>query len=131
MTALVLTLHILVCIILILMVLLQSGKEGMGVIFGGGSQSFFGSSGAGSLLAKITAVCAAIFLLTSLGYNLLLKERLREGDSLMRGVSTEQPAVAPEPERPGVTFEEPSTPPTEGAQQAPEAAPAPEGQQAQ
>ncbi|EMG38788.1 protein translocase subunit secG [Desulfocurvibacter africanus PCS] len=132
MTALVLTLHILVCIILILMVLLQSGKEGMGVIFGGGSQSFFGSSGAGSLLAKITAVCAAIFLLTSLGYNLLLKERVREGDSLMRGVTTEQPTAAPEQEKPAVTFEEPSnSQTTQGAQQSPEAKPAPEGQQVQ
>lgn len=118
MTALVLTLHILVCIILILMVLLQSGKEGMGVIFGGGSQSFFGSSGAGSLLAKITAVCAAIFLLTSLGYNLLLKQELRGGDSLMRGVTTEQ-APAPEPQKPAVTFEEE------------QGAPAPEGQPGQ
>ncbi len=129
MTALVLTLHILVCIILVLMVLLQSGKEGMGVIFGGGSQSFFGSSGAGSLLAKITAVCAAIFLLTSLGYNLLLKQGLQEDGSLMRGVTSEQPAPAPQPEKPAVTFEEQDVAPA--PQPAPSAQPAQEGQATQ
>jgi len=113
-TALVLTIHILVCIILVVMVLLQSGKEGMGVIFGGGSQSFFGGAGAGGLLVKITAVCAAIFLATSLGYNLLLKEDLREGDSIMRGMTSEE--VAPAPEPPAVTFEEQGGQPDQSAQ---------------
>jgi preprotein translocase subunit SecG len=112
-TALVLTLHILACVVLIVMVLLQSGKEGMGVIFGGGSQSFFGSSGAGSLLAKVTAGCAALFLVTSLSYNLLLKQGLRDSGSIM------QDMPAPEPEKPAVLFEDPA-PAEEASEQAPE-----------
>ncbi|WP_438616456.1 preprotein translocase subunit SecG [Oceanidesulfovibrio indonesiensis] len=64
-------LHIVACLVLVAVVLLQSGKEGMGVIFGGGSSSLFGSSGAGGLLAKVTAAVAAIFLMTSLGYNII------------------------------------------------------------
>ena len=40
---LILTLHIIVCVLLVILVLLQSGKEGMGVIFGGGNTSVFGS----------------------------------------------------------------------------------------
>jgi preprotein translocase subunit SecG len=70
---LVLTIHILACIFLIILVLLQSGQEGMGVIFGGGSSSMFGSSGAGGLLVKVTAGLAVVFLVTSLTYNILIK----------------------------------------------------------
>jgi preprotein translocase subunit SecG len=68
---LVLSLHIAVCLLLILFVLLQSGKEGMGVIFGGGSASLFGSAGAGGILVKLTAFVAVLFLFTSLGYNII------------------------------------------------------------
>lgn len=66
---LILILHIVACVSLVILVLLQSGKEGMGVIFGGGSQSVFGSSGAGGMIAKLTGLLAAIFLFTSLSYN--------------------------------------------------------------
>src|SRR5499427_10990781 len=59
--------HVLVCVFLILVVLLQSGKGGgMGIAFGGGgSQTVFGGSGAGNFLTKATAVTACIFMLTS------------------------------------------------------------------
>ena len=62
-------LHVLVCLFLILVVLLQAGKGGgMGIAFGGGgSQTVFGSSGAGNFLTRLTSVTAAIFLVTSLG----------------------------------------------------------------
>src|SRR5450631_2939562 len=60
--------HILVCLFLILVVLLQAGKGGgMGIAFGGaGSQTVFGSSGAGNFLTRLTSITAALFLLTSL-----------------------------------------------------------------
>jgi preprotein translocase subunit SecG len=62
-------LHVLVCVFLILVVLLQAGKGGgMGIAFGGGgSQTVFGSSGAGNFLTRLTSITAAIFLITSLG----------------------------------------------------------------
>jgi preprotein translocase subunit SecG len=62
-------LHIFVCIFLIITVLLQAGKGGgMGIAFGGGgSQTVFGSSGAGNFLTKMTSVTAFVFLVTSLG----------------------------------------------------------------
>jgi preprotein translocase subunit SecG len=102
---LVLTLHILACLFLIILVLLQAGKEGMGVIFGGGSSTVFGSSGAGGFLVKLTAILATVFLLTSLGYNMLIG-RGHKANSLM-----DQPVegmVAPDkPEAPaGVQIEE-------------------------
>ncbi len=59
--------HIFVCLFLMLVVLLQQGKSGgMGAAFGGGATAqVFGGRGAGNLLTRSTAVCAAIFMLTS------------------------------------------------------------------
>jgi preprotein translocase subunit SecG len=60
--------HVLVCLVLIGVVLLQQGKgASMGAAFGtAGSQTVFGSSGAGNFLSRTTAVCAAIFFTTSI-----------------------------------------------------------------
>lgn len=60
-------LHILVCFALILIVLLQAGKGAeMGAAFGGASQTLFGSAGAMGFLSKLTAIAAAVFMITSL-----------------------------------------------------------------
>jgi preprotein translocase subunit SecG len=62
-------LHVVVCIFLMLVVLLQAGRGGgMGIAFGGsgGSQSVFGSSGGANFLTKMTAICAFIFFANSL-----------------------------------------------------------------
>ena len=61
-------LHVIVCLFLILSVLLQAGKGGgMGIGFGSsGSQTVFGSGGAGNILTKATAVAATIFFANSL-----------------------------------------------------------------
>jgi len=59
--------HILVCVALILIVLLQAGKGAeMGAAFGGASQTIFGSAGAMGFLSKLTTFAAIIFMLTSL-----------------------------------------------------------------
>jgi preprotein translocase subunit SecG len=59
--------HVFVCVFLMFVVLLQQGKGGgMGAAFGGGAaQQVFGGRGAGNLLTRATAVCAAVFMLTS------------------------------------------------------------------
>jgi preprotein translocase subunit SecG len=59
--------HIFVCLFLMLVVLLQQGKGGgMGAAFGGGAtQQVFGGRGAGNILTRATAVCAGVFMLTS------------------------------------------------------------------
>jgi len=61
-------LHVIVCIALILIILLQAGKGAdMGAIFGGGaSNTLFGSSGATSFFTKLTTAAAIIFMLTCL-----------------------------------------------------------------
>ena len=67
MVSAVITIHILVCISLVIVVLLQQGKGAdIGAVFGGSSQTVFGSSGAGNLLTRVTSALAAIFFLTSM-----------------------------------------------------------------
>ncbi len=61
-------LHIMVCLVLVLVVLLQRGKGGDvgAALGGGGSNTVFGSRGAGNFLTKLTTGSAIIFMLTSL-----------------------------------------------------------------
>jgi preprotein translocase subunit SecG len=88
--------HIVASLALILIVLLQTGKGAdIGAAFGGGaSQTIFGSQGAGTFLGKLTAIAAIIFMLTSLGLNLLSSNRIG-GGSVMEGVSTPLQQEAP------------------------------------
>lgn len=68
MTTLLLIIHILVCVLLISVVLIQGGKGAeIGAAFGGSSQTLFGSRGAATFLSKLTTAVAIIFMLTSLG----------------------------------------------------------------
>ena len=68
MTALLLTLHVVVCIALIIIVLLQAGKGAeIGASFGSGSsQTVFGASGGKNFMTRLTTGAAVIFMLTSL-----------------------------------------------------------------
>jgi preprotein translocase subunit SecG len=67
MTTLLLIIHIIVCLMLIAIVLLQSGKGAeIGAAFGGSSQTLFGSRGAATFLSKLTTIAAVVFMITSL-----------------------------------------------------------------
>lgn len=68
MTLFITVLHVLVCIFLIVVVLLQRGKGAeVGAMFGGGgSGTMFGARGAGNLLTRLTTISATVFMLTSL-----------------------------------------------------------------
>ena len=59
-------LHVFVCFFLILVVLLQQGRGGGLGAMGGATTQVFGGSGAGNFMTRLTAVCAAIFMLTSI-----------------------------------------------------------------
>ena len=91
MTLILVLLHVSVCIALILIVLLQTGKGAdMGAAFGGSSQALFGSSGAASFMHKVTVAVAAIFVLTCMSLTLLFGKA--ETSSVMEGISqTEAP----------------------------------------
>ena len=58
--------HVVACLFLILVVLLQQGKGGGLSGMGGGGAQVFGGSGAGNFMTRLTAICAAVFMLTSL-----------------------------------------------------------------
>jgi preprotein translocase subunit SecG len=105
MITLIVIVHIIVCLALIFIVLLQTGRgAGIGAAFGGSSQTIFGSSGATPFLAKLTAAAAILFMVTSLALSILGH---RGGTSVMQGATpagqsapTEKPA-APAPAEPG------------------------------
>jgi preprotein translocase subunit SecG len=61
--------HVLLCVFMIFVILLQPGKDaGMGAALGGGAAtSAFGGRGAVTFLGKVTAVCAIGYFVTSLG----------------------------------------------------------------
>jgi preprotein translocase subunit SecG len=65
--------HVVVCIFLIIVVLLQSGKAAdLAGAFGGmGSQTAFGPRGSATLLSKATTVSAVIFMFTSLALSIM------------------------------------------------------------
>jgi preprotein translocase subunit SecG len=68
--------HVLVCIGLILVVLLQTGKGAeVGAVFGGSSSTIFGSSGAGNFLTRLTTAMAIVFMITSLTLGYLTARR--------------------------------------------------------
>ncbi len=92
--------HVIVCIALIMIVLLQTGKGAdMGAAFGGGgSQTLFGSTGASTFLSKATTVAAVVFMLTSL--TLAYRSSHRSAESIMQDTKppVEKPAdVSPAP----------------------------------
>jgi preprotein translocase subunit SecG len=65
--------HVVVCLFLIIVVLLQSGKAAdLAGAFGGmGSQTAFGPRGSATLLSKSTTISAALFMVTSLSLSIL------------------------------------------------------------
>lgn len=130
MQTLILTLHIIVCVVLVILILLQAGKEGMGVIFGGGNTSVFGSSGAGGMLAKMTAFMAVVFVVTSLSYTYVTSSRPSDESAVLKvePLTIEdvpaKPATAPEaaaPAQPAATSEAPAAAPAAAPADAPEA----------
>ena len=91
--ALILTIHVIVCLTLILIILLQSGKGAdIGAVFGGGSsQTVFGSAGPGTFLSKLTIAAAVIFMVTSITLTYFSGPTVTTGKSILDGESV--PAV--------------------------------------
>ena len=98
--------HIFVCLVLMFVVLLQQGKGGgMGSAFGGASAQVFGGSGAGNILTRATAICAGIFMLTSV----TLAYMSSSGDRALRSKVQEEQAKAKDR---GTKREKTAIPPT-------------------
>jgi len=95
---LVMFVHVVVCIFLIIVVLLQSGKAAdLAGAFGGmGSQTAFGPRGSATLLSKATTISAVLFMVTSLSLSILATRNAGLGTSVLEGVPQRNgPAQAP------------------------------------
>ena len=90
MYTLLLIVHVVVCLFLIVVVLLQSGKAAdLAGAFGGmGSQTAFGPRGSATLLSKATTISAVLFMLTSLSLSILATRSAGLGTSVLEGVPT-------------------------------------------
>jgi preprotein translocase subunit SecG len=82
----VVALHILLCILLVLIILLQPGKGGdVGAAFGGGgATSMFGARGPASLLSRATTVVAVLFMVTSVSLS-IYSNRSKQQDADISG----------------------------------------------
>jgi preprotein translocase subunit SecG len=78
MNILIVCIHVIVCLVLIIVILLQAGRgQGLtGASFGGNVQSLLGTK-ASSFLTKATSVCAILFLFTCIGLNVLEVQKSR------------------------------------------------------
>jgi preprotein translocase subunit SecG len=121
------TLHILVCFVLVIVIMLQSGNAAdlAGAFGGAGSQTAFGPRGAATFLSRATTWCAIVFMMTSLTLSVKRgpTETVSTG-SILEQTQKQAPAksapAAPVqiPIQPG---QAPAAPPAQGQQPAPSA----------
>ena len=94
MYSVILAIHVIICGVLCIVVLLQQGKGAdIGAVFGGSSQTVFGSGGAGNFLTRLTGGLAVVFFATSmyLAYN----STKRVTSSVFNGPVSTAPAHVP------------------------------------
>ena len=91
------TFFVLNCLVLIIVVLLQSGKAAdlAGAFGGAGSQTAFGPRGAANVLSKATTWCAVMFMLCALALVLRTDKDAGTGSSILERVSKPSPKPAP------------------------------------
>ncbi len=99
-------LHVLLCLFLILIILLQPGKEGAAALGGGGANQSYGPRGQAHALGRATAIVAVLFMFTSITLAYWSNQSIREGsdidDDTIRSMEEEEAAstgaVSPDPE---------------------------------
>ncbi len=89
--------HVLVCLFLIIVVLLQSGKAAdiAGAFGGMGSQTAFGPRGSATLLSKATTIAAILFMITCIWLGIEQGRQRGVGDSVIERTGTGTAAPAP------------------------------------
>jgi preprotein translocase subunit SecG len=119
-------LHVLLCFLLIVVVLMQSGKAAdlAGAFGGSGSQTAFGPRGAATMLSRVTTWCFVMFLLTTVSLTLRQSTAGPQGSSVLE--RTTKPAEQQTPAQPG---QQPAQPPPAGGTSTPPATQQPPAQQ--
>jgi preprotein translocase subunit SecG len=118
--------HVVLCVFMIFVILLQPGKDaGMGAALGGGAAtSAFGGRGAVTFLSKLTAVCAGLFFLTSLGLSFVgVRGSVTSSMATKAAAAKSAPAPAPGAAAPAPGTQAP--PKATDAEPAPAATPTP------
>jgi len=112
-------LHVMVCIVLIIVIMLQSGSAAdlAGAFGGAGSQTAFGPRGAATFLSRATTWCAIVFMLTSL--TLSVKRTPTEAGSGSLLEQTQKSGKAPEPAKPAASGSAPVNAPAQAPVQVP------------
>ncbi len=112
MVTLIVLLHVIVCVFLIVVVLLQSGKAGdIAAAFGGmGSQTAFGPRGGATLLSKATTWSAIIFMLTSITLSIYSSRRQASTILNAPGQTQQQKGPAQPTQQPKAPEPQPLTP---------------------
>ena len=115
--------HVIVCIFLILVVLVQQGKgaDWAGAFGGGGSQTTFGARSTGSILERATTAAAVLFMITSIALAILISQGGTANSVIREGAKTTAPA--PATPAPGAAPAQPGEQPAPAP--APQNAPAP------
>ncbi|MBN2371945.1 MAG: preprotein translocase subunit SecG [Vicinamibacteria bacterium] len=101
---LILLFHIVSCMFLIGVVLLQQGKnQDLASAFGGGgSQAAFGPRGSATILSRATTILAAVFMVTSLALSLVRPQARSVTDEIKAPAATQAATPAPEAQTPAV-----------------------------
>ena len=96
-TVLVTIIHIIVCLFIIIVVLLQSGQSAdIAAAFGGaGSQTAFGPRGATTVLSKATTWAAVIFMITSISLSVFANRESHHSGSVLGNVKTTNTKTVP------------------------------------
>ena len=91
-----LVIFVIVCLFLIGVVLLQTGKSAdlAGAFGGQGSQTAFGPRGAANLLTKLTSYAAAIFMILAICITIVLSRTQSASHSVLSGINSTQTAPA-------------------------------------
>lgn len=102
----ILLLHVLTCVSIIALVLVQHGKGAdIGAAFGAGaSQTVFGSSGSGSFLMKLTGGLAAIFFMTSLSLGFLVSKQQKQTQYRLPTTNSKSIVIPGESSKPTTTI---------------------------
>ncbi len=127
------TFFVMNCLVLIIVVLLQSGKAAdlAGAFGGAGSQTAFGPRGAATILSQATTWCAIMFMVCALAMVVRVDRAVGTGGSVIYNTTkpASKPATAPAPVTPAPATSTPAT--TPATQQPQQQAPAPQQQQQQ
>jgi len=91
------TFYVMNCIVLMIVVLLQSGKAAdlAGAFGGAGSQTAFGPRGAATILSQATTWCAIMFMICAFALVLRVDKAVESGGSVLQQVSKPAPQKAP------------------------------------